>query len=427
MKLTQLILAFILCTLFNNSWSQTLTPSEEFDLYKKKYPDENAVFLKYEDKVNIELTKDKNNPLKVTATNIEELFLLNDNAAYFADRVLSSSHYAMLSDFDVYSLNPEEKKYKKIKVKDILTGQSSDGMIFYDSVVEKRIYFSDVKKGTKTYISHTTDYPEPRMLRPYFFQSFSPANEISLQITLPADVTLKWKIYNNDNNAIQLTTEEKKGKIIYTFKAVNTPRIKSESSSPNIRYFVPHLFFWIDSYKFKGAEVSYLSNPQALYDWKKKYLHGAPDSVSPQLKNIVDSLTAGETDELKKVKSIFYWVQDHIKYVAFEAGLEGFVPRPAAKVCDRRYGDCKDMASIIVAMLRIAHIPGYMVWIGSRDLPYKYSVTPLPNISNHMIAMYKNGKENIFLDATGQFVPFGKPTSFIQGKEGFVSIDENHY
>lgn len=78
-------------------------------------------------------------------------------------------------------------------------------------------------------------------------------------------------------------------------------------------------------------------------------------------------------------------------------------------------------------MLKAAGIKSYLVWIASRDMPYKYSVTPLPNISNHMIALYKDGDKNIFLDATGQYIPFGKPTSFIQGKEALVAIDSKKY
>ncbi len=411
----------------NHLYAQSDNPTNEFEKYKKLYLEENAVFIKHIDRVKISLTKDKINPIKIEATNTEELLLLNDNAAYFANRVLTSSVYAMLKDFDVYSLNADGNKYKKVKVKDIITGQSSDGMIFYDSVVEKRIYFSDVKKGTKTYINQTIDYPEPRMLRPYFFQTFAPAQEMALEIEVPKGMNIKWKIFNDSLNLIRIISYESKGKTIYKFSASNTPRIKKEANNPDVRYFVPHLMFWIENYTLNNETVAVLDGAESLYKWKRHYIEGQIDSVSPELKHIVDSLTTGQKNELDKVRNIFYWVEDHIKYVAFEAGLEGFIPRSAYKVCDRRYGDCKDMANILVSMLKSAGIKACLVWIASRDLPYKYSVTPLPNISNHMIALYKDGDRNIFLDATGQYLPFGRPTSFIQGKEALVAIDANHF
>ena len=64
------------------------------------------------------------------------------------------------------------------------------------------------------------------------------------------------------------------------------------------------------------------------------------------------------------------------KYVAFEDGMGGFVPREAGLVCSRRFGDCKDMASILTAMNRAAGIPAYFTWLGTRDLPYTFSGTP---------------------------------------------------
>ena len=45
-------------------------------------------------------------------------------------------------------------------------------------------------------------------------------------------------------------------------------------------------------------------------------------------------------------------LQNNINYVAFEDGLGGFIPRGAASVCDKRYGDCKDKSLLLVTLLR---------------------------------------------------------------------------
>ena len=46
------------------------------------------------------------------------------------------------------------------------------------------------------------------------------------------------------------------------------------------------------------------------------------------------------------------------------------------------------MASLIVTMLKVAGVKSYRTWIGTRDLPYKYSQVPTPLVDNHMIATY---------------------------------------
>jgi hypothetical protein len=120
-------------------------------------------------------------------------------------------------------------------------------------------------------------------------------------------------------------------------------------------------------------------------------------------------------------------VQQHIKYVAFEDGLEGFVPRQAADVCSKRYGDCKDMASLLTALLQAANLDAHFTWIGTRDIPYTYTEVHLPIVDNHMICAVKLGNEWTFLDATDPNCEFGIPTSGIQGKEALVAFSENHY
>jgi hypothetical protein len=113
--------------------------------------------------------------------------------------------------------------------------------------------------------------------------------------------------------------------------------------------------------------------------------------------------------------------------VAFEDGLGGFVPREAHVICSRRYGDCKDMASITTTMLRMAGIPAYLTWIGTRGIPYKYTEVPSPLCDNHMICTYIVNGQYYFLDATGKNAPFGTPTSMIQGKQALISMGEGKY
>ena len=124
---------------------------------------------------------------------------------------------------------------------------------------------------------------------------------------------------------------------------------------------------------------------------------------------------------------IFNWVQDNIRYIAFEDGLGGFIPRDAASVCNKRYGDCKDMANLLFEMLNHAGIEAYRAWIGTRNRPYKYKEVPTPMVDNHMITAVIIDGETIFLDATDSYVPFGLPSAFTQTKEALLGIDENSY
>jgi len=134
----------------------------------------------------------------------------------------------------------------------------------------------------------------------------------------------------------------------------------------------------------------------------------------------VKEVTRNAKSDEEKIRNIYYWVQDNINYIAFEDGMNGFIPREAKDICQKRYGDCKDMSSILVRMLRLAGIKAYHTWIGSRRLPYRYSEIASANIDDHMICVADAGGKRYVLDGTGKYTPLGFVTGFIQGKEGFI-------
>jgi hypothetical protein len=170
-----------------------------------------------------------------------------------------------------------------------------------------------------------------------------------------------------------------------------------------------------------------LKSPSDLYQWYYGFIKNIDYNSTSVLKNEVDSLTHNSKSDAEKARKIYYWVQDHIRYVAFEAGMEGFIPRQPDSVCDKKYGDCKDMATILTSMLRMAGLKAYPTWIGTRDIPYTYEQLPSPLVDNHMISALRLDDKYYFLDATSKYLTFGYPSSFIQGKEALIAIDSSNF
>src|SRR5260370_7940342 len=65
-------------------------------------------------------------------------------------------------------------------------------------------------------------------------------------------------------------------------------------------------------------------------------------------------------------------VQRDVRYVAMELGIGGYQPHPAVDVCTHHYGDCKDKATLMSAMLKEIGIESYYVVINSQ----RGAVTP---------------------------------------------------
>ncbi len=170
-----------------------------------------------------------------------------------------------------------------------------------------------------------------------------------------------------------------------------------EGNSPGYLYIIPHINIYIKDYTINNKKVDVLGDIDKLYAYYKGFTKNLNQTEDPTLKAITLKITENLTNDEDKVKSIFYWVKDNIKYIAFENGYEGFIPREASLICERKFGDCKDMASIITAMAKYAKVKNvYIAWIGTRDIPYSYNDLATPAVDNHIIAVYKKGKNTSF-------------------------------
>ncbi|MCU0781990.1 MAG: hypothetical protein MUF04_12940, partial [Akkermansiaceae bacterium] len=78
-------------------------------------------------------------------------------------------------------------------------------------------------------------------------------------------------------------------------------------------------------------------------------------------------------------------------------------------------------------MMRHAGLNARECWIGTRDIPYSYSEVYAPIVDNHMITAYNYKGTWLFLDPTDEFVPFGYPSGFIQGKEALIGLPNTQF
>ncbi|MBP7541917.1 MAG: hypothetical protein KA802_18515 [Saprospiraceae bacterium] len=169
-----------------------------------------------------------------------------------------------------------------------------------------------------------------------------------------------------------------------------------------------------------------LANTADLYAWNAEIVAMTDNDtsvVAPKALQLVEGLN---TDE-EKMKAIFYWVQDNIRYVAFEDGIAAFKPDACQNVFNNRYGDCKGMANLLKNMLKCVGFDARLTWIGTKRIAYDYNI-PSVAVDNHMIcAVFLNGKK-YFLDGTESFIGLddyahriqGRPVMIENGKEFLV-------
>lgn len=366
----------------------------------------------------------------MTKTSYEINFKFNDEKAItlFHSYSIYYSHFDKIENLEVYTKNPTGNgKFKKIDIKEFKKSNAKSSSVFYDDQTEISIDFLGLVVGSEAYVSYTMTTEELHFTDPMTFRYYLPIEKMEYQLTVPTNFNVSFIEKNIPPNFYQYTKEDKKNETIHNWIVQNIEPEKNYDNAPSSLYYTPHILYKINDYTFKGEKKTISNSPKDLYDWYIKNIKEVNSKPSERIKTLTDSVIKGATTELEKVKRIYDWVRTNIRYVAFEAGMEGLIPREAEAICTKRYGDCKDMSSIQFAMLRAANIKGYLVWIGSRRIPYTYSEVPLKNTDNHMIAAYKNGAEWVFLDATDPNGIFGLPADHIQGKQAMIGLTDSTY
>jgi len=391
----------------------------------KLYPGKTAVFSIVNRNVDISFSKG----LPVAkATEVSEMLILDDkaNGIYNKDKVYHSS-FNELKKVEAYTLVPDGNNVKKMKVSEFKTQSSSSRGIFYDDSKETSFDYPKIVKGSITHVETEHFNKDIHFISPFYFSSYLPVANATFSLSFPEDMDIKYIIKNDEQNTIRVT-ESKKGrkkKLEFSATGINNDEYFSDAVSHS--YYAKHVIVYVTQYINDDGIVPVYNTVDELYKWNSAFLKDINTVSSPLLKKVADSICTGKNTEWEKAQAIFNWVQNHIKYVAFEAGLEGFIPRQAADVCTKRYGDCKDMASLLTALLNTSGLKAYFTWIGTRSIPYSYNEVPLPITDNHMISAVKIDGNWIFLDATDPNCIFGYPTNNIQDKQALISISPEKY
>lgn len=396
----------------------TFQAQSTFETYKSQYPDYNELIVNNSTSYSIKVIDKK---LKVIQDNQFESMILSEYGIQNNKEYFSYSELVQLVSFDAYTIVQDRGREKKIKVTQALEKKSSNNSVFHDDLKTKQLVFPNLEAGAKKVYNYTTEFIDPNLMHKYIFGDSNSVKNSTLEIKTDKNISIGYEVFNDPNNLINFSKSENKNTITYQWTLLDSKPMKFENNSPDILYTIPHIIFYIKEYTVDKSTVDVLGNIDRMYTYFCGFVKNLNKTEDDNLKNLTLSITENKATDEEKLKAIYYWVKDNVKYIAFENGYEGFIPREASLVYERKFGDCKDMASIITSMANYANIPNvYLAWIGTRRIPYSFSTIATPSTTDHMIAVYQKEGENIFLDATDQETRYGLPSAFIQDKEALL-------
>jgi cellulose synthase operon protein C len=187
---------------------------------------------------------------------------------------------------------------------------------------------------------------------------------------------------------LEFKEEQKGGESVFTFAARNVPRVVSEPGMPGFAEVSPYL------------HVSTHSGWEEMGRW---YWNLVEDQLAADdtITRAAHQAAAGARTLLDKVRAVHRYVLENTRYVALEFGIHGYKPYRVSQVLARRFGDCKDKASLMLALLRAVGVDSELVLLRTRRGGRIESVPASLAVFDHAIVYVP--ALALYLDGTAEF------------------------
>jgi transglutaminase-like putative cysteine protease len=384
---------------------------------REQYVKDDVAITETNESIGFELTKDFARVM-VNSKVREKLM----NIGHRAD-IKKYEFYDTESVIQNFSMTYRNDKKANFFVKDEFY---QDRDLFYNDARVKHMDVDFPVQGYSYNYALDKQYTDVKYFTGMYFNDEFPVLKKTIEITVPDWLKVELKEFNFAGNDIQKASKRNadNNATVYTFEAKNLPAFYKESNAPGRSYLYPHILVIAKSFENNGKVTTLFDSTADLYKWYKSLVDMMKDD--PQVfKSKVDELTANAKTDEEKIKNIYYWVQDNIRYIAFEDGIAGFKPDESNHVFEKRYGDCKGMANLIKQMLKIAGFDARLTWIGTKHISYDYT-TPSLAVDNHMICTLIHNGKKYFLDGTEKYNALGVNAERIQSKEVMIEDGDKY-
>lgn len=238
----------------------------------------------------------------------------------------------------------------------------------------------------------------------FYFGSDVTFKHTRLVLTFPPDFPIRYEVRLLPGIAPQINEVEGKKQIAFEYGEI-----------PSISNIEPNLPSDVPAY----PSVTYSSGTswQQVADQYNRIVEA--QLATSDVTALATKLVSGKKSQDEKTSAILQYVSREVRYTGVEFGDAAVVPRSPSEVLSRKYGDCKDKAALLTALLRAANVPAYIALlnVGSRE-----DVSDLPGMGmfNHAI-VYIPGPPERWVDATDEYSRLGELPTTDQGRLALIA------
>ncbi|MGE3466864.1 MAG: DUF3857 domain-containing protein, partial [Pyrinomonadaceae bacterium] len=370
---------------------------------------------------------------QVTTQNYAIRLLSREGRRYAIARAFYLVSAGKIKDIDAWILRPggSSKSYDKKSVIDVI----SDPDDVYD---EGRLKVIDASEDVDTgFVFGYTIVSEESPLfyqDQWMFQDRLPTLVSRYSLNLPGGWTASSITFNTPEVRPQVNGSS------YTWEMRDLAPIRYEPMSPSVPNLSPRIV------------INYSPDPKSqsvgrvFADWEDvsrwgTAMHEPQVILNDEIAAKARDLTANAKTEFEIIRAIGTYVQG-LQYISIDIGVgygNGYKPRSSTLVLGRGYGDCKDKANLMRALLKALKIDAYPIAIYSGDPSFVRAQWPSPRQFNHCIIAVRVSSETnsptvmthpklgrlLIFDATDAYTPVGDLPDYLQGSQALIMAGDN--
>lgn len=273
----------------------------------------------------------------------------------------------------------------------------ADGTEVKADVARNGVVFKQLEEGECMYLRwKTKNYYNGKLSNQFwdenYFNGAYPVLLARYALLIPQDLKFNTKTQGSLDAPTKRTTEDG---VLYEWTARNEPPIIFEPDMPPLTDVAKTLY------------ISSIQSWDYLVEWYTDLARTKTRSTF-EIREQVQKLLDGKQNisEMEKIRIVYDFITENIRYSSVPFRQSPLVPQDARDVLINRIGDCKDVATLCIAMLREAGITAHHVLVNTSDQGSNANI--LPTIAfNHAIAAVETKQGLLYLDLTANNFPFG--------------------
>jgi transglutaminase-like putative cysteine protease len=322
----------------------------------------------------------------------------------------------------------QTKRYGKDETVDV-AGDLND--VYNEYRLRTIVAVPDADVGSVFAYSYTREERSVFSQDDWAFQNSLPVLSSRYTLTLPSGWRAEAVTFNHAN------VEPRVNGTSYTWELTDLPPVPDEPLSPSLTHLVPRLAVsYYPPASTTSVSIKTFANWSEVASWLSEL--GDPQvQVDDALARKAYELTALAKTEFDKIRAIASYVQN-IQYISIQTGIGrggGYRPHSSTEVFAKSYGDCKDKANLMRAMLKVVGIEAIPLSIYSGDPNYVRANWPSPQQFNHCIIAVKVSDQTkastiiedaklgrlLIFDPTDGETPLGDLPYYLQGSLALVN------